>query len=62
VYGYLKDPAALDAVLDGIDTTITTAIANQRDEDDSNPAGDLQETLNLIEAAKAAGVRRLVTT
>jgi uncharacterized protein YbjT (DUF2867 family) len=60
VYGDLKERASLDAALAGIDTVITTATATQRGGDDTMPAVDLQGTLNLIEAAKAAGVRHFI--
>ena len=62
VYGDLKDRASLDAVVAGVDTVITTATATQRGGDDTVPAVDLQGMLGLIEAAKAAGVRRFVYT
>lgn len=62
VPGDLKDPASLEAALKGVDTAITTATAIQRGGDDTVPAVDLQGTLALIEAAKAAGVRRFIYT
>ncbi len=62
VYGDLKDRASLDAAVAGIDTVITTATATQRGGDDTLPAVDLQGTLNLIDAAKAAGVKRFIYT
>lgn len=60
VYGDLKDRASLDAAVKGVDTVITTATATQRGGDDTIPAVDLEGTLNLIEAAKAAGVKRFM--
>ena len=60
VYGDLKDHASLDAAVAGVETVITTATATQRGGDDTIPAVDLQGTLNLIEAAKAAGVKRFM--
>ena len=62
VYGDLKDPTSLEAAVKGVDTVITTATAIQRGGDDTVPAVDLQGTLALIEAAKAAGVRRFIYT
>lgn len=62
VYGDLKDRASLDAAVAGVDTVITTATATQRGGEDTVPAVDLQGTLNLIDAAKAAGVKRFVYT
>lgn len=62
VYGDLKDRASLDAAVVGVDTVITTATASQRGGDDTIPAVDLQGTLNLIEAAKEAGLKRFIYT
>ena len=62
VYGDLKDRASLDAAVRGVDTVITTATATQRGGDDTVPAVDLHGTLSLIEAAKAAGVKRFIYT
>jgi uncharacterized protein YbjT (DUF2867 family) len=62
VYADLKDRASLDTAVAGIDTVITTATATQRGGDDTVPAVDLQGTLNLIEAAKAAGVKHFIYT
>jgi NADH dehydrogenase len=62
VHGDLKDRASLNAAAAGVDTVITTATATQRGGDDTVPAVDLQGTLNLIEAAKAAGVKRFIYT
>lgn len=62
VYGDLKDRASLDAAVAGIDTVITTATTTQRGGDDTLPAVDLQGTLDLIDAARAAGVKRFIYT
>ncbi|NTU63113.1 MAG: SDR family oxidoreductase [Chloroflexi bacterium] len=62
VPGDLKDRTSLDAAVKGVDTVITTATASQRGGDDTLTSVDLQGTLALIEAAKAAGVRRFVYT
>lgn len=62
VYGDLKDRASLDAAVAGIETVITTATTTQRGGDDTLPAVDLQGTLDLIDAARAAGVKRFIYT
>jgi NADH dehydrogenase len=62
VYGDLKDRASLDAAVSGVDTVITTATASQRGGDDTLSTVDLQGTLDLIEAARAAGVKRFIYT
>ena len=62
VYGDLKDRASLDAAVAGIDTVITTATTTQRGGDDTLPAVDLKGTLDLIDAARAAGVKRFIYT
>lgn len=62
VYGDLKDRASLDAAVQGVDTVITTATSTQRGGEDTLASVDRQGTLNLIEAAKAAGVKRFVYT
>jgi uncharacterized protein YbjT (DUF2867 family) len=62
VYADLKAPDSLETAVAGIDTVITTAAATQRGGEDTLPAVDLQGTLSLIEAAKAAGVKRFIYT
>ena len=62
VYADLKEPDSLETAVAGIDAVITTATATQRGGEDTVPAVDLQGTLNLIEAAKAAGVKRFIYT
>jgi uncharacterized protein YbjT (DUF2867 family) len=62
VYGDLKDPASLAVAVADVDTVITTATATQRWGADTVPAVDLQGTLNLIEAATAAGVKHFIYT
>lgn len=62
MYGDLKDPASLAVAVAGVDTVITTATATQRGGADTVPAVDLQGTLNLIEAATVAGVKRFIYT
>jgi NADH dehydrogenase len=61
--GDLKDRASLEAACKGVDTIITTATCViSRQPDDSIEATDRDGYLNLIEAAKAAGVRHFVYT
>jgi len=62
VDGDLKDPASLAAACVGIDTIITTANAAMREGEDTFDSVDLNGTKNLIDAAKAAGVRHFVYT
>lgn len=62
VYGDLKDAASLGAAVNGVDTVISTASASQREAPDTIEAVDLGGTLNLISAAKTAGVRHFIYT
>jgi uncharacterized protein YbjT (DUF2867 family) len=62
VYADLKDRASLDAVCAGADTVLTTASATKRQGADTIETVDLQGTLNLIEAAQAAGVKHFIYT
>jgi uncharacterized protein YbjT (DUF2867 family) len=62
IYADLKEPDSLETAIAGIDTVITTATATQRGGDDTILTVDLQGTLNLIEAAKAAGVKHFIYT
>jgi uncharacterized protein YbjT (DUF2867 family) len=62
VYADLKEPDSLKTALAGIDAVVTTATATQRGGEDTVPAVDLQGTLNLIEAAKTAGVKHFIYT
>lgn len=62
VYGDLKDRTSLDAACAGIDTVITTANAALRGGDDNVESVDTQGTMNLIDAAKAAGVKHFIYT
>ena len=61
VEGDLKDRASIAAALAGVDTVITTAssTASRRGED-SLQSVDLQGQLDLVDAARSAGVRRFV--
>jgi uncharacterized protein YbjT (DUF2867 family) len=59
--GDLKDRASLDAACRGIDSVISTVTAIlTAGPGDSIDATDGQGNINLVDAAKAAGVRRLV--
>ena len=61
VRGDLKDRASLDAACEGTSAVISTASATlSRQEGDSIQTVDLEGQLNLIDAAKAANVRRFV--
>ena len=62
VDGDLKDRASLAAACVGIDTVLTTANAAMRAGKDTFDSVDLQGTKNLIDAAKAAGVRHFIYT
>jgi len=59
-FGDLKDPASLALACRGVDTVITTASAGERGGDDTPQAVDLEGNQNLIEAARAAGVKQFV--
>jgi uncharacterized protein YbjT (DUF2867 family) len=60
VYGDLKDRASLETAVRGIDTIIATATA--RGGEDTVPAVDLHGMLDLIGAARMAGVKRFIYT
>ncbi len=60
VYGDLKDRASLETAVRGIDTIIATATA--RGSEDTVPAVDLHGMLDLIGAARMAGVKRFIYT
>jgi uncharacterized protein YbjT (DUF2867 family) len=62
VYADLKEPDTLATAVANIETFITTATATQRGGDDTILTVDLQGTLNLIEATKAAGVKHFIYT
>jgi NADH dehydrogenase len=57
--GNLKEPASLREACRGVDVVISTASATRRT-DDTPENVDLQGTVNLIDAARAAGVRRCI--
>lgn len=62
VVGDLKDRSTLDAACAGIVTVITTANSASRGGEDSPQTVDLQGNHNLIDAAKAAGVKQFIFT
>ncbi len=61
VIGDLKDPGSLAQACDGIDVVVTTASVSKTG-DDSLEAVDLEGNRNLIDAARAAGVRHFIFT
>lgn len=60
VFGDLKERASLDTVCEGVDVLITTANSVLRGGDDAPQTVDLMGNRNLIDAAKAAGVRQFI--
>ncbi|MDQ3696625.1 MAG: SDR family oxidoreductase [Gemmatimonadota bacterium] len=58
--GDLKDRASLDAACRGVETVITTANSARRGGEDNPQSVDVEGNRNLIDAAKAAGVRHFV--
>ena len=59
--GDLKNRVSLDEACRGVDTVITTATTTMsRQPDDSIPSVDQDGQLQLVEAARSAGVRRFV--
>jgi NADH dehydrogenase len=58
--GDLKDPASLAVACRGVDTVVTTASAGERGGDDTPQTVDLEGNRNLIDAARAAGVRQFI--
>lgn len=60
VYSDLKDRPSLDAACKGIETVITTANSSMRGGEDTVDTVDRQGNRNLIEAARAAGVKQFI--
>lgn len=58
--GDMKDAASLDAACRGVEAVISTANSAQRGGDDNPATVDLQGNVNLIDAAKKAGVRQFI--
>jgi len=59
-FGDLKDRASLDAACRGVETVLTTANSAQRGGEDNPQTVDLEGNRNLIDAAKAAGVKHFL--
>jgi len=60
VLGDLKEPGSLDAACEGVNTVITTANSAARGGEDTVQTVDLEGNRNLIDAAKAAGVKQFI--
>lgn len=60
MFGDLKNRASLDPACANVDTIVTTANTAQRGGDDNPETVDHQGNRNLIDAAKAAGVKHLI--
>jgi uncharacterized protein YbjT (DUF2867 family) len=61
VLGDLRDPPSLQAACQGVDTVITTATTTlSMQPGDSIPVTDQQGQIDLVQAAKKAGVKRFV--
>lgn len=60
VFGDLKNRSSLDPACKGVQTVVTTANSARRGGDDNPQTVDLEGNRNLIDAAKAAGVRHFV--
>jgi NADH dehydrogenase len=58
--GDLKDPASLDRACTGVEVVITTANSASRGGSDNPESVEEQGNRNLIDAARAAGVRQFV--
>lgn len=58
--GDLKDPASLDRACTGVEVVITTANSASRGGPDNPESVEEQGNRNLIDAARAAGVRQFV--
>ncbi len=56
----LRDPASLDAALEGVDVVINAAATTQLQGENDTSAVDREGTRNLVAAAKRAKVRRIV--
>jgi uncharacterized protein YbjT (DUF2867 family) len=60
MFGDLKDRASLDPACQGVDVLITTANSVLRGGDDTPQTVDLMGNRNLIDAARAAGVKQFI--
>ena len=61
-FGDLKDRASLDRAMAGVETVITTANSALRGGDDNVETVEIQGNRNLIDAARAAGVKQFIFT
>lgn len=59
-FGDLKDRASLDPPLEGVDVVITTANSAMRGGPDNPQSVEMAGNRNLIDAARAAGVRQFI--
>jgi len=62
VFGDLKDRKSLDRAMAGVDTVLTTANSAMRGGEDNPDTVERWGNRNLIDAAKAAGVKHLIFT
>jgi uncharacterized protein YbjT (DUF2867 family) len=62
VFGDLKDRASLDLAVAGVDVVITTANSVSRGGADTVESVDQAGNANLVDAARAAGVRQFIFT
>lgn len=60
IVGDLREPASLDAALQGIEVVINAAATTQLQGENDTVAVDREGTRNLVNAAKRAGVKRIV--
>jgi uncharacterized protein YbjT (DUF2867 family) len=60
VIGDLKNRSSLDPACKGVEVLITTATSAKRGGDDNPKTVDLEGNRNLIDAAKAAGVKQFI--
>jgi len=60
VYGDLKERTSIDKACKGIETVITTATSAMRGGEDTVDTVDRQGNRNLIEAARAVGVKQFI--
>ena len=60
VHGDLKDPASLAAAVKGVQVVVTTANTARRGGDDTIDRVDRAGNANLIDTARAAGVRQFI--
>jgi NADH dehydrogenase len=61
VKGDVTDPSSLEAALQGVDKVIHLAAVNRNRGSSTMQAVNAQGTINVVEAAKRAGVRQMIT-